>query len=68
MQAGTIRGYPAVAVWYSSEAFGDGFEITVLERLPTQDKPGIYTRVPAIYSPLDTSVAQEIIDERNPPE
>jgi hypothetical protein len=65
-QAGTIRGYPAVAVWYTSEAFGDGFEIIVLERLPTDDKPGIYTRVPAIYSVLDTSVAEEIIDGRNP--
>jgi hypothetical protein len=67
-QAGTIRGYPAVAVWYASEAFGDGFEIIVLERFPTDEKPGIYTRVPAIYSVLDTSVAEEIIDGRNPPQ
>ncbi len=67
-QSGTVRGYPAVAVWYTSEAFGDGFEIIVLERLPTDDKPGIYTRVPAIYSVLDTSVAEEIIDGRNPPQ
>jgi len=67
-QAGTIRGYPAVAVWYTSEAFGDGFEIIVLERLPSDDKPGIYTRVPAIYSVLDTSAAEEIIDGRNPPQ
>jgi hypothetical protein len=67
-QSGTIRGYPAVAVWYASEAFGNGFEIIVLERLPTDDKPGIYTRVPAIYSVLDTSVAEEIIDGRNPPQ
>jgi hypothetical protein len=65
-QAGTIRGYPAVAVWYTSEAFGDGFDIFVLERLPTDDKPGIYTRVPASYSVLDTSAAEEIIDGRNP--
>jgi hypothetical protein len=67
-QTGTIRGYPAVAVWYTSEAFGDGFEIVVLERLPTDDKPGIYTRVPATYSVLDTSMAEEIIDGRNPPQ
>jgi len=67
-QAGTIRGYPAVAVWYTSEAFGDGFEIIVLERLPIDDKPGIYTRVPAIYSVLDTSVAEEIIDGRKSPQ
>jgi hypothetical protein len=65
-QSGTIRGYPAVAVWYASEAFGDGFEIIVLERLPADDKPGVYTRVPAIYGVLDTSVAEEIIDGRNP--
>jgi hypothetical protein len=65
-QAGTIRGYPAVAVWYTSEAFGDGFEIVVLECFPTDDKPGIYTRVPATYSVLDTSMAEEIIDGRNP--
>jgi len=68
VQAGTIRGQPAVAVWYTSQAFGDGFEITVLERLPTENKPGIYTRVPAIYGPLDTRVAEEIIDGRNPVE
>jgi hypothetical protein len=68
VQAGTIRGEPAVAAWYTSEAFGDGFQITVLERLPTGNKPGIYTRVPAIYSPLDTRVAEEIIDGRNPVE
>jgi hypothetical protein len=67
-QTGTIRGYPAVAAWYASEAFGNGFEIIVLERLPTDDKPGIYTRVPAIYTVLDTSVAEEIIDGRNPPQ
>ena len=67
-QAGTIRGYPAVAVWYTSEAFGNGFEIIVLERLPTDDKPGIYTRVPSIHSLLDTSMAEEIIDGRNPPQ
>ena len=67
-QAGTIRGYPAVAVWYTSEAFGDGFDIFVLERFPTDDKPGIYTRVPSIYSLLDTSEAEEIIDGRNPPQ
>jgi hypothetical protein len=67
-QAGTIRRHPAVAVWYTSEAFGDGFEIIVLERLPADDRPGIYTRVPAIYSVLDTSVAEEIIDGRNPPQ
>ena len=66
VQAGTIRGYPAVAVWYTSEAFGDGFEIIVLERLPADDKPGIYTRVPAIYGVLDTSVAEKIIDGRKP--
>jgi hypothetical protein len=65
-QAGTIRRYPAVAIWYTSEAFGDGFEIIVLERFPTDDKPGIYTRVPATYSVLDTSMAEEIIDGRNP--
>jgi hypothetical protein len=68
VQAGTIRGYPAVAVWYTSPAFGDGFQITVLERLPVEDKPGIYTSVPAAYSALDTPVAQEIVDGRNRPE
>ena len=67
VQAGTVRGHVAVAVWYASEAFGDGFDIIVLERLPTDDKPGIYTRVPA-SSPLDTGVAEEIIDGRNPVE
>ena len=65
VQAGTIRGYPAVAAWYTSEAFGDGFQITVLERLPTENKPGIYTTVPASYGALDTRVAEEIIDGRN---
>jgi hypothetical protein len=67
-QAGTIRGYRAIAVWYTSEAFGDGFDVIVLERLPTDDKPGIYTRVPSIHSLLDTSMAEEIIDGRNPPQ
>jgi hypothetical protein len=65
-QAGTIRGYPAVATWYTSEDFGDGFEIIVLERFPTDGKPGICTRVPAIYGVLDTSVAEKIIDGRRP--
>jgi hypothetical protein len=68
VQIGTIRGYPAVAVWYTSEAFGDGFAITVLEGLPTQDKPGIYTSVPASYRALDTAVAEVIIDGRNSPD
>ena len=68
VQAGTVRGYPAVAVWYASPAFGDGFELTVLERFPTADKPGIYTNVPASYGALDTAVAEEIIDGRNPAE
>jgi hypothetical protein len=67
-QAGTIRGYPAVAVWYTSEAFGNGFDVIVLERLPTDDKPGIYTRVPSIHSLLEASTAEEIIDGRNPPQ